>query len=261
MTSHTSLYGRLRHRMDLVRVLVSKELELRYRGTSLGVLWSLANPLAFAIVLHVAFREVYRVPIERYPVFILSALFPWQWLSTSVGAAPLVFFHNAPLLKKLRFSPSSLCAAVVAGDLVHFVATIPVLLLLVLVTGGQGLSKSWLGGVPLLIAIQAALTLGIVLLIASANVFFRDLDQLVRVGMSLLFYLTPVVYPESLMPGALRFTLYLNPFAPILVAWRTLVLEGTLSPWIGVAAVQATILLAAGVHVYRRRARLVPELV
>jgi len=142
MTSHTSLYGRLRHRLDLVRVLVSKELELRYRGTSLGVLWSLANPLAFAIVLHIAFREVYRVPIERYPVFILSALFPWQWLSTSVGAAPLVFFHNAPLLKKLRFSPSSLCAAVVAGDLVHFVATLPVLLLLVVVTGGHGLSTA-----------------------------------------------------------------------------------------------------------------------
>jgi len=261
MTSPDTLYARLRQRLDLVRVLVSKELELRYRGTSLGVLWSLANPLAFAIVLHIAFREVYRVPIERYPVFILSALFPWQWFATSIGAAPLVFFNNAPLLKKLRFSPSSLCAAVVAGDLVHFVATLPVILLLVLVTGGEGLSSAWLGGIPLLIVIQAAITLGIVLLISSANVFFRDLDQLVRVGMSLLFYLTPVVYPESLMPGLLRFTLFVNPFAPILVAWRALFLDGTLSPWIGVAALQAVVVLGAGVRVYRRRARLVPELV
>jgi len=261
VSARASLVHRLRQRVDLVRVLVSKELELRYRGTSLGVLWSLANPLAFAIVLHIAFREVYRVPIERYPVFILSALFPWQWLTTSINAAPLLFFTNAPLLKKLRFSPSSLCAAVVLGDLVHFLATLPVLLLLVLITGGEGLSPAWLTGFPLLVVIQAALTLGVVLLLASANVFFRDLDQLVRVALSLLFYLTPVVYPADMLPAGLRFTLYLNPFAPLMVAWRTLVLEGALSPWILVAIVHAAILLGAGLRVYRRRARLVPELV
>ncbi|HVP28113.1 MAG TPA: ABC transporter permease [Myxococcota bacterium] len=259
--AHESLAGRLRQRVDLVRVLVEKELELRYRGTSLGVLWSLANPLAFALVLHVAFRVVYRVPIAHYPVFILSALFPWQWLTTSIGAAPLLFFSNAPLLKKLRFPTSSLCLAVVLGDLVHFLATLPVLVALVLITGGGGLSARWLVGIPLLVAVQATLTLGIVLVLASANVFFRDLDPLVRVVMSLLFYLTPVVYPVTLLPESLHFTLYLNPFAPLMVAWRSLVLEGAISPWIGVAAAQAALALTLALGVHRRRASLVAELV
>jgi lipopolysaccharide transport system permease protein len=72
---------------DIISVLLSKEVKLRYRGTILGIVWSLANPIAFTAVLYIAFKRVLQVDIQNYPLFILSALFPWQALANSIGAA------------------------------------------------------------------------------------------------------------------------------------------------------------------------------
>ena len=79
---------------DVTSVLLAKEIKLRYRGTSFRILWSLANPLAFTAVLYLTFKRVLQVDIQNYPLFILSALFPWQWLSNSIGAAPMLFISN-----------------------------------------------------------------------------------------------------------------------------------------------------------------------
>lgn len=251
----------LRQSLDLIGVLVEKELKLRYQGTVLGLLWSLANPLAIALVLHLAFRVVYKVAIENYPIFILSALFPWHWLSNSISAAPLLFFSNASLLKKLRFPVSSLCVAVVLADGVHFLAALPIFALFVLASGGHGVGATWWLGIPLLLVVQFALVLAAVLLLSTANVFFRDLDQLVRVALLLLFYLTPVVFPVSLLPDSLLWTLWLNPFGPLIVSWRSLLTENTLDPYLAIAAGQAALGLAFATWVFRRRAAELAELV
>src|SRR5262245_34686661 len=107
---------------DVISVLLSKEVQLRYRGTVLGILWSLANPLAFTAVLYLAFRRVLQVSIENYPLFILSALFPWQCLSNSIGTAPMLFISNSSLIKKLPFNKAALAVAVVLNDMIHFVS-------------------------------------------------------------------------------------------------------------------------------------------
>jgi lipopolysaccharide transport system permease protein len=110
----------LAYAWDVISVLLSKEIKLRYRGTILGILWSLANPLAFTAVLYIAFRRVLQVSIENYPLFIRSALFPWQWLANSIGSAPMLFISNSSLIKKLPFNKAALAVAVVLNDMIHF---------------------------------------------------------------------------------------------------------------------------------------------
>ena len=206
----------LAYAWDVISVLLSKEIKLRYRGTILGIVWSMATPLAFAAVLYIAFRRVLQVNIDNYPLFILSALFPWQWLSNSIGSAPMLFISNASLIKKLPFNKAALAVALVLNDMIHFCITIPLFAMLLFISADHGPDFSWLVGVPLLLMVQGSLTLAIVVVIATLNAFLRDLDQLVRVFLLLLFYVTPVLYPVSMVPKNLEWLLLANPFSPLM---------------------------------------------
>ena len=88
--------------IDLITVLVQKELKVRYKSSMLGYFWALANPFAFALVYWVAFKLVMRVQMENYTVYLLTGLFPWLWLSVGINRATQSFIDNAMLVKKLR---------------------------------------------------------------------------------------------------------------------------------------------------------------
>jgi lipopolysaccharide transport system permease protein len=242
----------LKHFWDIISVLLGKEIKLRYRGTMLGILWSLANPIAFTLVLYIAFRRVLQVDIPNYPLFILSALFPWQWLSNSVNAASLLFISNAQLIKKLRFPRLALCLAVVLSEMIHFLITIPVFGALLLFSDIKSPGLSWIVGIPVLLTVQASLTLAAVTIIATLNAFLRDLEQLVRVFLLLLFYVTPVLYPVSMVPENLKWLLLINPFSSLIISWRALLMDSFLSPYIAVALGHAVISLMVAVPVYRK---------
>jgi len=253
--------SRLPHAWDLLMVLLRTELKLRYRGTSLGILWSLANPIAFALVLNIAFQHVLKMQIDHYALFILSGLFPWQWFTNSLGPGCAVFVNNASLIKKLPFPRFALCGAVVLGDFVHFLSCLPVLVGLVLWEGTPFDPIVWLIGVPLVLAIQTVLVMALVTTLACVNAYLRDLEQLVRVLLLLLFYITPVLYPYSMIPAHLTWIVYVNPLAPIIVSWRALALDGVLSPWIAVAALQTLVFSLLALVFYRRLAGRLAEVV
>jgi len=240
------------HTWDLIRILIQKDLKLRYRGTTFGILWSMANPLVFALVLHLAFKRVFRLDIENYAVFILAALFPWQWFTNSIGQGAMVFVTNSALIKKLPFFRAALCVAVVASDLVHFLVTIPVIVALVLVTGTPVDPLVWFAGIPLLVVVQAVHTTALVTLVASINAYLRDLEHAVHVALLLLFYLSPILFPVDMVPADLRWLLYVNPVAPLMISWRTLVAESAISPFLGWAVLHAVIALVVAVPCYHR---------
>ena len=89
-----------RHHLELIGALVAKEFRVRYRSSALGVLWSLLNPIAFALVLYVAFRPVLHAPADDYVAFLLAGLFPWQWFANTLASSPAVFLTNATLVKR-----------------------------------------------------------------------------------------------------------------------------------------------------------------
>ena len=100
----------LRHSFDVIAVLLAKELKVRYKGTALGYAWSVAYPLALALVYHWVFKLVIRIPVENYALFLVIGLFPWQWFQNSVIGGNAFFLANGSLIKKVSFSRSLLGA-------------------------------------------------------------------------------------------------------------------------------------------------------
>ena len=96
-----------RHFIDIVIVLLQKDLKVRYKNSILGYLWSVAHPLAFAVVFYVAFKVIVKIPVENYALFLICGLFPWQWFANSVNAAPMIFLGNAPADQESEFSEES----------------------------------------------------------------------------------------------------------------------------------------------------------
>ena len=88
---------------DLVQVLISKELKVRYKNTVLGYLWSVANPIAFALTFFIAFKNTLKIDIENYILYLLVGLFPWQFFANAIGQAPSMFLANANIIKKVIF--------------------------------------------------------------------------------------------------------------------------------------------------------------
>ncbi|MBI3603181.1 MAG: ABC transporter permease [Nitrospirae bacterium] len=213
---------------DLLLVLTQKEIKVRYKNSWLGYAWSVANPLAFALIYFVAFGIFMRVEVPNYPLFLIAGLFPWHWLANSIGAAPNIFLANATLIKKVRFPRNVLVASTVLNDGLHFLLSIPVILGF-LIAFRFAPSWSWLIGIPLLALAQFMMAYGLALAIASVNLFFRDLDRLTAIAITFLFFLTPIAYSSSMIPTPYQAMIYLNPIAPLMVSWQQLFLSGSLS--------------------------------
>jgi lipopolysaccharide transport system permease protein len=173
----------------------------------------------------------------------------------------MLFISSAPLIKKLCFPRYALCLAVVGSDMIHFLATVPILLGLVLLLMDHGPGLVLVVGLPILVGVQALTTFSVVLLVSTVNAVFRDLEQLVRVILLLLLYITPILFPVSMVPDNLRWILVANPLAPLIISWRALFMDNVLSPYVGLAILYAVGLLAIAVPVYRRVGWRLAELV
>lgn len=159
---------------------------------------------------------------------LLVALFPWTWFQTSLVLSVSSFASNGALIKKVYFPRFVLPLATVMNNGFQFALSIPVLTLLLLV-GGYEPNWTWILGIPYLLLVQGLLIMGIVLFIASLDVYFRDLEHLTDVFVSLIwFYLTPVLYPLSLVPDRYQPWMLLNPMTSLVEGWRSLFLENAL---------------------------------
>jgi len=247
--------SRIRHYIDLITVLTQKEMKVRYKSTFFGYVWSIAHPLAFALVFFMAFKIVMRIQMEGYAVFLIAGLFPWQWLSNSVNASPMVFLGNASLIKKVSLPRHILPLATVLQDMIHFLLAIPVIVLFLFIYH-KSPSFSWLYGIPLLLTIQLLMTYGLTLIISSLNLFIRDLERLTSIFMTLLFYFTPVIYPETMIPARYKaLVLFLNPLSSLMISWRNLFLDGTLEiSLVAVSFAYSLFVLMLGYKVYTRLA-------
>ncbi|OGV96702.1 ABC transporter permease [Microgenomates group bacterium RBG_16_45_19] len=244
---------KIRHYIDLITVLTHKEMKVRYKSTFLGYVWSIAHPLAFAFVFFMAFKVVMRIQMEGYAVFLIAGLFPWQWFSNSINASPTIFLHNSSLIKKVNLPRNALPLATVLQDSIHFLLAIPVIVLFLFIYH-KSPSFSWLYGIPLLLCIQLLMTYGLCLMIASINLFVRDLERLAGIGINLLFYFTPIIYPETMIPARYKtLVLFVNPLSSLMVSWRNLFLDGSLPVLlVFVSFIYSLFILIVGYAIYTK---------
>jgi ABC-2 type transport system permease protein len=219
----------LARNLELLRELVRRDLQSRHKGSALGALWSLLNPLLYMVVFTAVFSRLVRFGgncpsggTPPYPVFLLSALLAWNFFSQGVGYGLRSVTDNATLVKKVAFPRVLLTLSAVIAALVNYLISL-VLLVPLLLFFHVGVGFALLLA-PVLILIVFAMTFGLGLLVAAGNVYFRDVDYIQGIALQVWFFLTPIIYPLALVakvkPGGtdLRlhlFGLIIGPFAAI----------------------------------------------
>jgi ABC-type polysaccharide/polyol phosphate export permease len=243
-------------RRALIWLLALKELKVRYNRSALGFLWALLHPLLMALVLTLVFSSLLRVSIERYPVFLLSTLFPWTFFSQSLHYATQSVVTNGSLLKTVHVPPAVFPLAAVLANLANFLLTLVPLALLVVLLGFP-FHATWLF-LPVPILALVLFTTGLGLFFAAANVFLRDVGQILQILISVWFYFSPIIYDLGAIHPRLQWLFELNPMHPILRSFRLAiygeVARGLLPPSELVALALAGGLLAVflGYGLFRR---------
>ncbi|TQI79825.1 lipopolysaccharide transport system permease protein [Serratia fonticola] len=212
---------------DLATVITQKELKVRYKSSFFGYLWSIANPLLFAMIYYFIFKLVMRVQIPNYTIFIITGLFPWQWFASSTTNSLYSFIANAQIIKKTVFPRSVIPFSNVLMECLHFLCTIPVIIVFLYVYDMRP-SIDWIWGVPLIGIAQMLMTFGIAMMLSTLNLFFRDLERFVTLGIMLMFYCTPILYSADMIPQEYHFLIDYNPLANMILSWRDLFMKGTI---------------------------------
>jgi lipopolysaccharide transport system permease protein len=239
---------------DLIRVLVLREVQGRYRQMAFGPLWIVLMPLFNMIVFSLVFGHFARLPSDGvpYPIFSYTALLPWAFFSGALSgtASSLVKYMN--LVSKVYFPRLVIPIASVLGALVDFLASFGILLLMELVFG---MRPTWGAfALPFFLLLAACTALAIGLLLAALAVKFRDVSLGLGYGMQAWMYISPVVYPTTLVPEQLRFWYQLNPMTIVLDGFRWGLL-GTRPPdWLPLIISCALVLglLVIGLYLFRR---------
>jgi len=256
----TTVYGDLLRYRELFGNLFRRDVQAKYRGSVLGVAWTLANPLLLMAVYLLVFSVLWKTPFGssgHYGLFLLVGLAAWIFFATSLQSASRSLLDNATLIRKTRFPRQLVPLSVVATHLISFAVLLVGLLVLNFALLPRVRGTEWLAlafGVAIV-----AITSGLALAIASLNVLFRDIEFLVAALLLPLFFLTPVLYPLSAPQIARRDWVvsvihWGNPLAPAIEALRDPLFYGRL-PTLGdtvytvVAAVAA---LALGAFVFSR---------
>lgn len=239
---------------DLVRELVVRDFKVRYKRSILGVAWSLVNPLLLLLVFYFLFQMVLAVDIPRgrYSSFAFTGMLAWNWFQLSLVQAAGAITGSRDLIRLPGFPATVLPAVIVTTNLVHFLLALPILLIVLLIDG-TGL-KMTIAALPILMVVQFIMTIGLGYLVATANVVFRDTQHLIGALLQLMMFLSPIFYDVESVPPAYQALYSLNPFVPLLRAYRDMLLHGTLPDWgpiLGVF-VLASGLLYVGLKIFSR---------
>lgn len=204
--------------------LVSREVRARYKGSALGFLWSLINPLMMMGIYSLVFSIYMRVDVPNYALFLFCGLLPWTWFSTSINNTAGAIAGNSNLIKKVYFPLEILPTVGVTTNLVNFLLSLPVLFGFMLFFNVP--FTPYLLFLPVLVLIQFVITLGMALILSTLNAFFRDVEQLLGPLMLVWFYSTPIIYPASMIPESFKFMFYFNPMAPLMASYQSIFYGG-----------------------------------
>jgi ABC-type polysaccharide/polyol phosphate export permease len=255
-----SIYADVVRYRDLFANLFRRDFQARYKGSALGVLWSLANPLLLMAIYVVVFSVLLRVggDIPHYALYVLTGLAPWLFFSTSLQMAARSMLDNANLIRKTRFPRQLVPLSSVATQLVTFGVMMVVLLVLNVALIPEVRSTAWVA--VLLAVLFVPLVGGIAVAVSAANVVFRDVEHLVGAVLLPWFFLTPVLYSFGTLPGVdehetlVDVLRWANPLTPPIEALRAPLWAGE---WpaagdVVYLVVAAAVSLALGAWVFTR---------
>lgn len=239
---------------------VRREFQSKYRNSLLGAAWTILNPLAMILVYTLIFSQVMRTRLPNidssfgYSIYLCSGVLTWGLFAEIVGRGQNVFLEQANLLKKLNFPRLCLPVTAVISAFLNFSIIFGLFTLFLLVSGNF---PGWvfLGLLPVLL-IMTAFATGLGMVLGVLNVFFRDVGQFFGVVMQFWFWLTPIVYPATVLPAWAHDLLLLNPMAGLMEACQAILTHGAWPDWgrLWPATVLSVLLCGWGLQLFRRHA-------
>lgn len=213
---------------EYIVVAVVRELESRYKKSTLGVLWLILNPLVMILIYSTVFSGVMQTKIQSnisnssYSIFLMAGLIPWGSISDLISRGPNMFIEKAHLLKKIRFPWVCIPIVISISNLINCSIVFSVFCIILIVLGVfPGYSTLWI--FPLMV-LQVFMCISLGTIIGIFNVFFRDVGQITPIAIQLLFWGTPIVYPKDILPNAIQSIVSLNPILPIITSYQNIFL-------------------------------------
>lgn len=222
-----AVYADLIRYRELFASLFQRDLRAKYKGSALGLVWTLALPVTLMLVYLVVFSVMWKSPttdVDHYWLFLLCGLPPWVFFATSVQSSARSLLENASLIRKVRFPRQLVPLSIVATQLVAFAVMTGIVLVLSMIVLPESRSTAWLA-IPIG-AIIVLFVSGLSLAVASANAIYRDIEFVVAALLLPLFFLTPILYSLDNLPGAdthpwlVDLLQWGNPLTPLVECFR-----------------------------------------
>ena len=213
-----NLFKRLYKYREFLKTNIKKDIRGKYKKSFLGVFWSFLNPLLSLVVYATIFPMILKSSEANYTMFLMTALIPWTFFTSSITLGSFCMIANGDLLKKVYFPREIIPISTVTSCLINFlISTIIVIVFLFI----SGIGLSWyILYYPLIVLIQYIFLLGAGFILSSVTVFVRDLEHIITVIIMALFYGTPIVYSLSSIPSQFAFFIGLNPMSTIVMSYR-----------------------------------------
>lgn len=226
-------------RFDLIASLTRRELTARYRGSVLGIVWAILTPAVMIAIYTFIFAGIFGARFGAsgsawdYAVYLFCGLLPWTAFQESLQLSSNVIVSHANLVKRVVFPLEALPAAQVFSALAsQLLGTVVIVLAALIIRSELHATILWL---PVLLVPQIIATLGAAWFVASLGVFLRDTGQIIGLALMAWMFLTPIIYPESVVPEYYRAYINANPFTPLVRNYRRILLEGSAPDWRGLA--------------------------
>jgi lipopolysaccharide transport system permease protein len=240
----------------LIQNLVLKDFRIRYRNMSLGVTWSVANPLLMMGILTFVFTRVFQNPnIHHFALFALCALVPFNFYSLASNAGSTSLLDNQTLIKRIQCPRAVFPIASVLSSSLHFLIQIALLIFLLLIFGHK-INRYWLL-LPAIWGMEIVFLCGMSLMTAALDIYYRDVRYLVEASGLVMFWTVPVFYSVEMIPARYREFYMLNPIASVAVAGRRVLIDAAAPSAALLLQLTAVslIFLAIGFAVFRRLER------
>jgi ABC-2 type transport system permease protein len=222
-----SLIGDLKETLASRQVLielVKRDLKVRYKRSTLGLLWTMLNPILMMAVTTLAFSAFFRFAIHNFPIYFMTAYVVWGFFSQGSVSASSSVVDSASLTRKIYVPSALFPMASVAAAAINLAISLLPLMLLVAITGGT-FSLALLS-LPLSLALVAVFTFGVGLILSAAAVFFHDIIHTYQVVLMAWMYLTPIFYPVDIVPEQWSFIFYINPLFYFVQIFREPIYSG-----------------------------------
>ncbi len=217
----------------LLATLTGRELKARYRGSVLGYVWSLINPLLLLVVYSFVFSRIFTprdVHVSPYGLFLATGVFPWLWISASWVEGTSSLSANAGLIRKAAFPAELLPIVSVLANLVHFAFALPVIVIAIQAFSFRGYEIGGWSAVaaPAIALIQLPQVAGLALGFAALNAHFKDVRDLLANLLTLLFFMTPILYTLTAVEGhrLVHWLVSHNPFTPFIRSYQVAIFHG-----------------------------------